>query len=148
MNYNSLFPDLNFRKGLIQNYVFQNDLTRIIDDKITDEVFQWLSQVEHINLSCLYHDIENEKNYFSAIKSLVGIEHLSRLKSLDLVANQLIQVDLSKNLHLEDIDLMANELKIIALSYNHKIKRLNIKSNNNCQKIIFRDDNKMMEIYL
>ena len=98
-------PDANLKKALV-------DDTSININRDSD-----ISEYEALFITDLYLDSKN-------ISDLTGIQYFSNLKSLSVYNNQLISLDLSKNIAITNLSCGNNQLSNLDLSNNTAIIEL------------------------
>ena len=81
-------------------------------------------------LNTTERDVVKEINvYNKGVASLVGIEHFTKIESLDASKNSLTSVNLSLNTNLKEIKLRMNSLKEIDVSHQPALEILDLGSN-------------------
>ena len=135
---------------VISGEVKNNDTIRVTQDpcldvalKIVDDVFRQyclnkfdqspqdgrISSKEAMSVMEIIvkrRDDEDE----AAITSLVGIEYFTNLRKLDCAANNIAEIDLSKNIHLRILDCSFNPISKIDVGELYRLEDLHLHSTN------------------
>ena len=118
---NSAFDDANFYQCVIDVYNTQNRTQKTIKDNLTDEELQTITYLICMGLN----KQDNEK-----IKSVKGLEKLTKLTNLDLIGNNLSGIDVTANTKLTNLELGSNNLSGIDVTANTKLINLDLGYNN------------------
>ncbi|MFT5875276.1 MAG: hypothetical protein ACI8WT_004259 [Clostridium sp.] len=102
------------------------DITsKFTDERFRDAVYTLIGKTSPEPI--LYSDVKNlkELNVDSyRISSLSGIEYFTKLSYLDCQCNELINLDVSKNINLITLDCRSNQLKTLDLGKNTVLDEL------------------------
>ena len=112
------FPDKLFRRFVSDNFDLNKDSV-LSDDEI--------SAVTEINVN--YWGIIYPTYGSGKLWSLEGIEHFTKLKSLNLSGNNVSELDLSSNTALTTLNCSANNLEVLDLSKNTALLNVSCGSN-------------------
>ncbi|WP_140422791.1 DUF7619 domain-containing protein, partial [Polaribacter haliotis] len=105
--------DLGYDSGVLDNYVLTANINTITSLNISDPT-----------------NNPNLPNVNAKISDLTGIEDFVSLKTLNASDNQIVNLNISKNILLEDIRLTRNLLTNLDVSKNTKLKVLYTDENN------------------
>ncbi|MBO5183552.1 MAG: leucine-rich repeat domain-containing protein, partial [Bacilli bacterium] len=117
---NSAFKDENFYKCVVDNYNQQNNTSIGYDVSLTDEQLETITSVK-----CDGTDKESNER----INNTSGLEKLTSITNLELYANQISSINLSKNIILKNLELSFNQLTGIDLSKNTSLTSLYLSNN-------------------
>ena len=117
---NTAFTDENFYKCVVDAYNEKNNTSVAYTTNLTDEQLKTITK-----LKCSGLNKANEEK----IKDTEGLEKLTSLISLYLNDNQLMELDVSKNMELEYLDVYNNQLTYIDVSKNLELYFFRITNN-------------------
>ncbi len=117
---NKAFTDENFYKCVVDAYNEKNNTSVAYTTNLTDEQLKTITKLKCSGLN----KVNEEK-----IKDTEGLEKLTSLISLYLNDNQLMELDVSKNMELEYLDVYNNQLTYIDVSKNLELYFFRITNN-------------------
>lgn len=113
------FPDNTFR-NYIRDYFDENH------DEMLSEAE--ISNIREINVSN------------KGIETITGIEYLTTLEVLNVSGNQLLKINLAKNVNLISLDCSKNNLGELSLDNNTKLTHLNCSENPRIKKLLLNNN--------
>ena len=135
---NSSFTDENFYKCVVDAYNKENNTSLGYNVSLTDEQLETITSVK-----CDGAGKESNER----INNTSGLEKLTSITNLDLYANQISSIDLSRNRNLKNLELSFNQLTIIDLSKNTSLTSLHL-TNNQLTSIDISKNTSLTFLYL
>lgn len=113
------FPDSTFR-----NYIL---------DYCDEDGDRMLSETEISNVREI--DVSNK-----GLETVSGIEYMTALETLNISGNQLLKINLSKNVNLKTLDCSRNNLGNLSLDTNIKLVHLNCSENPRIKELLLNNN--------